>query len=130
MCRRKALAHGSSRTRSDHMADPQAAPGDSPKWEERVLELGTGFNDAETTVLLDGRAVRPPRKLTTNYSVGLADVVPIAAPQSGGPVVLEVRVGARSTSVTLSPETPGRLRVDVEPDGTLRLGSAPEGPIY
>ena len=74
--------------------------------------------------------MRPPRRLTTNYSVGLADVVPLSAPLSHPPVVLEVRVGSHAASLPLSADTTRRLRVDLESDGTLRVGPAPDGPIY
>ena len=55
-----------------------------------VLELGTGFQDDEVTVLLDGREVWHGRGVTTDYSVGLADVVRL--PGMPAPTEIEVRV--------------------------------------
>jgi hypothetical protein len=105
--------------------DQQAAPA--------TLELGTGFRDDDVTVLLDGREVWHGSGVTTNYSVGLAKVVPL--PGSAGPTpVLEVRVGDRAQGTQRVDLTNAagevRLRCDLDPAGAMGLGPAPEGPIY
>ncbi len=97
-----------------------------------ALELGTGFRDDEVTVLVDGRQVWHDRGVTTDYSVGLAAVVPLPAGAAG---TVEVRVGSRATgSAELSPATEsaagGRLRADLDPAGAMSVGPAPEGPIF
>jgi hypothetical protein len=108
--------------------DPeQAAPAAA------TLELGTGFRDDDVTVLLDGREVWHGSGVTTNYSVGIATVVPLPAPDGPDPV-LEVRVGdrARGTQRVELTTAAGqvRLRADLDPAGAMGLGPAPEGPIY
>lgn len=90
-----------------------------------ALELGTGFRDDEVAVLLDGGPVWRGRGVTTDYSVGLAAVVPLPA-ASGA---LEVRVGSRATGTAQL--VPGaRLRADLDPAGTMTVGPAPEGPVF
>ena len=101
------------------------------------LELGTGFQDDEVTVLLDGREVWRGSGITTNYSVGLAAVVPL--PAGGGPEpTLEVRVGNRSRGAQRVPLGPAtgeasgdvRLRCDLDPAGETAIGPAQEGPVF
>lgn len=98
-----------------------------------ALELGTGFRDDEVTVLVDGRQVWHDRGVTTDYSVGLAAVVPLPAGAAG---TVEVRVGSRATgSAELAPAGAegsggGRLRADLDPAGAMSVGPAPEGPIF
>jgi hypothetical protein len=70
--------------------------------------------------------------VTTNYSVGLADVVRLPLPAGAAPTV-EVRTGgtARSTQVTAAAAATGgevRLRCDLDPAGSMTIGPAPEGP--
>jgi len=87
-----------------------------------TLELGAGFRDDEVSVLLDGREVWHGAAVSTDYSVGLAAVVPL--PAASGE--LEVRVGTRATgTATLSGV---RLRAELDPAGTMTIGPAPEGP--
>jgi hypothetical protein len=96
-----------------------------------VLELGTGFRDDEVTVLLDGREVWHGRGVSTDYSVGLAAVVPLPAGAAGE---VEVRVGTRATGrapLTGAAATgQTRLRADLDPAGAMTVGPAPEGPIF
>ena len=99
-----------------------------------TLELGTGFRDDDVTVLLDGRELWHRSGVTTNYSVALAQVVPLPAAEGPAPV-LEVRVGDRAQGtrrVELTENAAGeiRLRCDLNPAGAMGLGPAPEGPIY
>ena len=93
------------------------------------LELGTGFRDDEVTVSLDGGQVWHGRGVTTDYSVGLAAVVPLPAGASG---TVEVRVGSRASgSARLPPTGDGcRLRADLDPAGAMTVGPAPEGPVF
>jgi hypothetical protein len=96
-----------------------------------VLELGTGFQGDEVTVLLDGREVWHGRGVSTDYSVGLAAVVPLPAGAAGE---VEVRVGVRATgTATLTAEAAAgneRLRADLDPAGAMTVGPAPEGPYF
>jgi hypothetical protein len=96
-----------------------------------ALELGTGFRDDEVTVLVDGRQVWHDRGVTTDYSVGLAAVVPLPAGAAG---TVEVRVGSRATGSTALSETAAaageRLRADLDPAGSMSIAPAPEGPIF
>jgi len=96
-----------------------------------VLELGTGFRDDEVTVLLDGREVWHGRGVSTDYSVGLAAVVPLPVGVVGD---VEIRVGTRASGVTeLSGAASAgqtRLRADLDPAGAMTVGPAPEGPIF
>lgn len=97
------------------------------------LELGTGFVDDDVTVLLDGHEVWHGSGVTTNYSVGLAAVVPLPA-AAGTEPVLEVRVGSRaqgSARVHTGAALEGmRMRADLDPAGSMGIGPAPEGPVY
>ncbi|WP_130504236.1 hypothetical protein [Blastococcus saxobsidens] len=101
--------------------------------EPAVLELGTGFRDDEVTVLLDGREVWSGGGITTDYSIGLAAVVPLPGPVDGQPL-LEVRVGSRARGAERLPGPaaagPVRLRCDLDPAGAMALGTAPEGPMF
>ena len=96
-----------------------------------VLELGTGFRDDEVSVLVDGREVWHGRGVSTDYSVGLAALVPLPAGVTGD---VEIRVGTRASGVTeLSGAAAAgqtRLRVDLDPAGAMTVGPAPEGPIF
>ncbi|RBY88211.1 hypothetical protein DQ244_16875 [Blastococcus sp. TBT05-19] len=99
--------------------------------EPGVLELGTGFRDDDVSVLVDGREVWSAAGVTTDYSVGLAAVVPLPAT---GPGEIEVRVGdrARGTRQVQGQAAAGplRLRCDLDPAGAMALGTAPEGPVF
>ena len=97
-----------------------------------VLELGTGFRDDEVTVLVDGREVWRRSGVTTDYSVGLAGVVPLPAGAAG---TVEVRVGVRAGGTAtlggdVSAASGGRLRADLDPAGAMVVGPAPEGPVF
>ena len=91
-----------------------------------VLELGTGFRDDEVTVLLDGAPVWRGRGVSTDYSVGLAAVVPLPAGAAG---TVEVRVGDRAAG-TAQLAAGARLRADLDPAGTMTVGPAPGGPVF
>lgn len=100
------------------------------KGAELALELGTGFADADVVVLVDGEQVWHGRGVTTNYSVGLADIVRLPLPSGTTPTV-EVRTGTTARSA----EVPGtaatgevRLRCDLDPAGAMTIGPVPEGP--
>lgn len=94
------------------------------------LELGTGFRDDEVTVLLDGREVWHGQGVSTDYSVGLAAVVPL--PADGETV--EVQVGSRAAGAARLADAAavesGRLRVDLDPAGAMGIAPAPEGPVF
>jgi hypothetical protein len=94
--------------------------------ESLEVELGTGFADDDVAVYLDGTEVWRREGVTTNYSVGLADVIRLAVPAAG---TLEVRVRNRARSARIHPGG-HRLRVDLDPSGAPRLGDAPEGPVF
>ncbi|WP_147252325.1 hypothetical protein [Blastococcus sp. TF02A-30] len=99
--------------------------------EPLVLELGAGFRDDEVRVLLDGREVWAGTGVSTDWSIGVAAVVPLPVPGGTGGRV-EVRVGHRARGTTQLAGAPGtadqRLRCDLDPDGGMTLGPAPEGP--
>ena len=91
-----------------------------------ALELGTGFTGDEVTVLLDGREVWHGGAVSTDYSVGLAGLVPLPHGAAGA---LEVRVGTRAIG-TATLTAGERLRVDLDPAGAITVGPAPEGPYF
>jgi hypothetical protein len=94
-----------------------------------VLELGEGFKDDEVTVLLDGQEIWHRRGVTTNWSVGIAEVVPL--PPSTTTSRLEVRTHNLSGSASLTPTRDRgevRLRADIDDAGAgLTVGPAPGG---
>ncbi|MDV6011744.1 hypothetical protein [Haloechinothrix sp. LS1_15] len=100
--------------------------------EERLaVELGEGFSGDRVTLLIDGSEVWHGTAVTTNYSVGIADVVYLAAAPRGATV--EVRAGNRSAQLRL-PSTPGtpdrvRFRAAIALDGTLTLDLVDEEPL-
>lgn len=92
-----------------------------------ALELGEGFADDEVAVLVDGREVWRREGVTTNYSVGIAEVVQLAAPGEGATV--EVRVRDLTDSAQVDSSTAGgeiRLRARIDPAGALTVGPRPE----
>lgn len=92
-----------------------------------ALELGEGFADDEVAVLVDGREVWRRRGVTTNYSVGLADVVRLAPPEDVATVEVRVRDltdSARVDSSTASGEI--RLHARIDPAGALSVAPEPE----
>jgi hypothetical protein len=105
---------------------------DTEEPELTALELGTGYAGVEVTVLVDGRVAWHGDDVNTNYSVGLAGVVPLPVPADGDAVVaIEVGGRAHSQRVHLRSSSGAvRLRADVEPDGTIVLGPASGDPVF
>lgn len=98
--------------------------------DELILELGEGFSDNEVVVLLDGQEVWHRTGVTTNYSVGIADVVrlPLRPSQAA---TLEVRTRASGTSHRVEAGADEvRLRASVDSSGVMRIGPAPEGYVF
>ncbi|MFQ6398595.1 hypothetical protein ACLMAJ_34805 [Nocardia sp. KC 131] len=97
------------------------------------LEIGEGFEDDDLRVLVDGREVWHGAGLTTNYSVGLADVVAVPVEKTG-PVSVEVLSrggGSASYQVDLTAGTGIRLRCQLDPTSKrLELGPAPTEPLF
>jgi hypothetical protein len=98
---------------------------------ELTIELGEGFADDEVVVLADGQEVWHESGVTTNYSVGLADVLRLRTAAPGTEVELLVRRKGRSyrTGVRAGAH-PARLRATVDDKGNPILGPAPEGPVF
>jgi len=99
---------------------------------ELSVELGTGFADADVAVLVDGLEVWCRTGVTTDYSVGLADVVQVPLPAGGAPAV-QVRVDGKTHTAAVSGPAAAeeiRIRCDLDPAGTMTTGPAPEGPIF
>lgn len=97
-----------------------------------AIELGEGFAGDDVDVLVDGKRVWHGEGVTTNYSVGIADVVRVPAPTSAEATV-EVRVGRRTSAQQVEPKAASgeiRLRARIDPAGALALGAAPEGPVF
>lgn len=90
-----------------------------------ALELGDGFRDDEVAVLVDDREVWRHRGVTTNYSVGIAEVVRLQVPAAGAQV--QVRVRGRTASAHARG---GTLRADVDRSGTPHLDEAQPGEVY
>ncbi len=99
-----------------------------PDGEPVTLELGEGFSDAEVWLLADGETVWHRNGVTTNYSVGLADVVQL----QDVPTNIEVRIrnhqGQHRVTMPVSKEE-SRLRVWFDPTGEPHSGPSPEGPL-
>lgn len=96
-----------------------------------ALELGEGFDDDEVSVLVDGREVWRRSGVTTNYSVGLADVVPL--PPTAAASTVEVRVRGQAGAASVDPTRANgelRLRARIDPAGSLSVGTPPEGPLF
>lgn len=106
------------------MTGSTTAPG------ELEIELGEGFSDDEVAVLVDGQEIWRQGNISTNWSVGIADVVRVAAPASGAPTV-EVR--ARGTAAAYRLGADGervRLQANLDPNGDLHLGPATGGRAF
>ena len=100
---------------------------------ELVVELGEGFTDNAVTVTADDKVVWNREHVTTNYSIGLADIarVPISAP----PRVVGVRAGTSSTSygsatIELTGTDVPRLRCSMDSNHNLQISLSPEMPIF
>lgn len=93
-----------------------------------TLELGEGFSDAEVLLLADGETVWHQHGVTTNYSVGLADVVQLPDLSMGIEVRIRDHHGQHSVAMSVSKEA-RRLRVWLDPAGEPHGGPAPEGPL-
>jgi hypothetical protein len=90
-----------------------------------AVELGEGFADDEVTVLVDGREVWRRTGVTTNYSVGIADVARV--PGEPGALV-EVRARHRTSRRRVGEDA--RVRADIDDSGELALGPGLEGDIF
>ncbi|GAA5121591.1 hypothetical protein [Haloechinothrix salitolerans] len=116
-----------------------------------VVELAEGFAGDDVTVLIDGEQMWHRNGVSTNYSVGIADVVRLPMPTKAWPTV-EVQVGRRAATrrvdvgetaraadgegvdvgAEAGSEAPRelRLRARIDPAGTLSLGVASEETRY
>ncbi len=115
--------------RSSVAATPPSWSAALPDVEPLRLELGEGFSDAEVELLADGQAVWHRQGVTTNYSVGLADVVQLLE----APTNLEVRIrnheGQHRLTMPVGADV-RRLRVWFDPAGEPHGGPSPEGPVF
>lgn len=96
-----------------------------------AIELGEGFSGDDVVVLVDGDEVWRGSSVTTNYSVGIAEVVRIPAPPQEATIEVQVRgkTDAQKVDVTTAAGEV-RLRARIDPAGSVALAPAPEGPIY
>ncbi|MEV0292053.1 hypothetical protein [Nocardia sp. NPDC050710] len=97
------------------------------------LEIGEGFKDDDLRVLVDGREVWHGAGLTTNYSVGLADVIDVPVRTTGSVSVEVLSRGGESASyqVDLTAGAGIRLRCRLDPTSKrLELGPAPTAPLF
>jgi hypothetical protein len=99
-----------------------------------AVELGEGFSGDEVVVLVDGRQVWRGSDVTTNWSVGLADVVRVPEVPIGATVEVRARGSSASRPVADATATHGdggelRLRAGLDPDGGLRVEPADLGPV-
>lgn len=96
-----------------------------------AIELGEGFSGDDVAVVVDGSEVWHGSSVTTNYSVGIAEVVRIPAPPQEATIEVQVRGKSDSAQVdATSAAGEVRLRARIDPAGAVALGPAPEGPIY
>ncbi len=122
-------------------SDTGSGSANGPEPGTLAVELAEGFAGDDVTVLIDGRQMWHRNGVTTNYSVGIADVVRLPMPTAAWPTV-EVQVGRRSASrqVDVEGETtaaratadPGelRLRARIDPAGSVTLGLASDDTRY
>lgn len=106
-----------------------------------AVELAEGFAGDDVTVLIDGKQMWHRNGVSTNYSVGIADVVRLPMPTAAWPTV-EVQVGRRSSSRRVDVEEARgagagaagepelRLRARIDPAGALTLGEASDETRY
>ncbi|MQA59997.1 MAG: hypothetical protein GEU86_00570 [Actinophytocola sp.] len=96
-----------------------------------AVELAEGFADDEVAVLVDGEQVWHRTGVTTNYSVGLADVVHLPPPPHEATVEVRVR-GKADTQRVDATSAAGeiRLRARLDPAGSLALAEATEETRY
>ncbi|MPY79379.1 MAG: hypothetical protein GEV04_13000 [Actinophytocola sp.] len=111
------------------------APAAEPGPGTFAVELAEGFAGDDVSVLIDGRQMWHRNGVTTNYSVGIADVVRLPLPASAWPTV-EVQVGRRSATQRVDVTGLGtsggelRLRARIDPAGALTLGTASDEPRF
>jgi hypothetical protein len=97
---------------------------------ELEIELGEGFSDDEVALLIDGQEIWRHGSVSTNWSVGIADVVRVAAPTAGAPTV-EVRARGKAAVHKLGePGAAARLRANLDPNGELHIDPATDEPVF
>lgn len=96
-----------------------------------AVELAEGFAGDDVAILVDGAEVWHKSSVTTNYSVGLADVVRVQAPAGEGTVEVQVR-GKSDTALVDATTAAGeiRLRARIDPAGAIALAPAGEQHRY
>lgn len=99
--------------------------------EQIAVELGEGFAGDEVAVLVDGTEMWRGSSVTTNYSVGIAEVVRVPAPSAEATVEVQVR-GKSDTALVDATTAVGevRLRARVDPAGSVVLAPAGDEPRY
>lgn len=97
-----------------------------------VVELGEGFVDDEVTITIDRAPVWRGEHIHTDYSIGRACMVNLAAPASSRSLGFEVGPPPRirRASVDLGPGAAHRFRCAMEPDGSLVITPADDGPVF
>lgn len=103
---------------------------------ELVVELGEGFTDDEVAVLVDGREAWHADGVTTNWSIGLADVVRVPA-DAARPHEVAVRARGATAAHRLAEagdepavRSERRVRARFTPEGDLQVEPADGGPIF
>lgn len=99
--------------------------------EQIAVELGEGFAGDDVAVMVDGVEVWRGSGVTTNYSVGIAEVVRVSAPAAEAAV--EVQVRGKSDSALVDATTAAgeiRLRARIDPAGSVALSPADDEPRY
>lgn len=98
---------------------------------EIAVELGEGFAGDDVAVMVDGAQRWHGSGITTNYSVGIAEVVRVPMPDAGAVVEVQVRGTSDLTKVD-APAAAGevRLRARIDPAGAVSLSPAGDEPRF
>lgn len=94
------------------------------------VDLNEGFEDDTVTVQVNGAEIFCKEAVSTNYSIGVAEVITTEAP--AGSLKIHIRVSTRQADKSLETEisSPLFVAVSLSPTGALSFQQSSEEPTY